>query len=95
VTSVLMATQDGLTRRRRRHQEFTPDKFRRSPKHYRFFAVEENVNFGDEAQVRRFNSDPDYADTHELRAVSLSYGDFESPAAARWIARMLNKAVGR
>jgi hypothetical protein len=74
---------------------FTPERFRRSPKRYRFFAVEETVWFGDEAQTERFNSDPDYAETHELRAVTVSYGDFESPAAARWIAQMLNKAVGR
>ncbi len=83
-----------LAPRRPRHLDFVPAKYWRSPKHYRFFAVEENVMFGDEVRVRRMNADLDYQPA-DMRACSLSAGDFENPHTARWVARMLNKAIGR
>lgn len=66
------------------------------PKRYRFFASHENVLFGDEAQAKRFDRDPDYADrTAQIRWVDLSGGDFGDQATARWIADALNKAARR
>lgn len=75
--------------------DFTVARFRRAPKRYRFFAVGETVWFGDKDQVDRFNAEPDYAETHELHAWTLSAGDFENPATTRWIADRLNHATGR
>lgn len=74
---------------------FTVAYFKRSPQRYRFFVVGEIVWFGDEEQVRRFNADPDYAETHELRAKELIGCDFENAATAQWVADRLNEATHR
>ena len=69
---------------------------RTKPPRYRFFARGENVLFGDERQVIRFDSDPDYADrTGQIRWCGVSYGDFHDAKTAQWLADTLNKAVGR
>lgn len=76
--------------------EFTRERFRRSPGHYRFFVVGEVVWFGDEMFVRRYNADPAFAETHELRgAWELSGGDFADGRTAEWVADRLNEATNR
>ena len=77
----------------RRRIDFTVAQLRRAPAHYRFFAVEESIYFGDEDQIRRVNANPELIDTEgELRQWSVSGGDFADRRTAEWIADQLNVA---